>query len=219
MLNVVFMCFFFIRHQLLITAFLKQVWYSQKFWLFDPYSEVKLSIIPLFNVPNLRQLLFTFLFASFWNWSNILLETVFWSELRFDEGGRYVVCSLNKNEKDFKVWTPKDFNARTKVHEYGGGAFFVYDGAVYFSNFSDQQMYVQKSPDSSPEAITPKDCNWRYADGSLCSKVIILIWIFKILTGLYSDITFLSHVCMFAFLCRSVLGNAFVIFNCFTAFN
>lgn len=97
-------------------------------------------------------------------------ETVFWSELRFDEGGRYVVCSLNKNEKDFKVWTPKDFNARTKVHEYGGGAFFVYDGAVYFSNFSDQQMYVQKSPDSSPEAITPKDCNWRYADGSLCSK-------------------------------------------------
>lgn len=107
MLNVVFMCFFFIRHQLLITAFLKQVWYSQKFWLFDPYSEVKLSIIPLFNVPNLRQLLFTFLFASFWNWSNILLETVFWSELRFDEGGRYVVCSLNKNEKDFKVWTPK----------------------------------------------------------------------------------------------------------------
>lgn len=219
MLNVVFMCFFFIRHQLLITALLKQVWYSQKFWLFDPYSEVKLSIIPLFNVPNLRQLLFTFLFASFWNWSNILLETVFWSELRFDEGGRYVVCSLNKNEKDFKVWTPKDFNARTKVHEYGGGAFFVYDGAVYFSNFSDQQMYVQKSPDSSPEAITPKDCNWRYADGSLCSKVIILIWIFKILTGLYSDITFLSHVCMFAFLCRSVLGNAFVIFNCFTAFN
>lgn len=175
MLNVVFMCFFFIRHQLLITAFLKQVWYSQKFWLFDPYSEVKLSIIPLFNVPNLRQLLFTFLFASFWNWSNILLETVFWSELRFDEGGRYVVCSLNKNEKDFKVWTPKDFNARTKVHEYGGGAFFVYDGAVYFSNFSDQQMYVQKSPDSSPEAITPKDCNWRYADGSLCSKVIINI--------------------------------------------
>lgn len=214
-----FLCFFFIRHQLLITAFLKQVWYSQKFWLFDPYSEVKLSIIPLFNVPNLRQLLFTFLFASFWNWSNILLETVFWSELRFDEGGRYVVCSLNKNEKDFKAWTPKDFNARTKVHEYGGGAFFVYDGAVYFSNFSDQQMYVQKSPDSSPEAITPKDCNWRYADGSLCSKVIILIWIFKILTGLYSDITFLSHVCMFAFLCRSVLGNAFVIFNCFTAFN
>lgn len=147
--------------------------------MFDPYSEVKLSIIALFNVPNLRQLLFTFLFASFWNWNNILLETVFWSELRFDEGGRYVVCSLNKNEKDFKVWTPKDFNARTKVHEYGGGAFFVYDGAVYFSNFSDQQMYVQKSPDSSPEAITPKDCNWRYADGSLCSKVIILIWIFK----------------------------------------
>lgn len=167
------MCFFFIRH---------------------------LSTIPLFNVPNLRQLLFTFLFASFWNWSNILIETVFWSELRFDEGGRYVVCSLNKNEKDFKVWTPKDFNARTKVHEYGGGAFFVYDGAVYFSNFSDQQMYVQKSPDSSPEAITPKDCNWRYADGSLCSKVIILIWIFKNINWTvfrYHIFITCLHVCIF----------------------
>lgn len=187
-------------NQLLITAFLKQVWNSKKFWLFDPYSEVKLSIIPLFNVPNLRQLLFTFLFASFWNWSNILIETVFWSELRFDEGGRYVVCSLNKNEKDFKVWTPKDFNARTKVHEYGGGAFFVYDGAVYFSNFSDQQMYVQKSPDSSPEAITPKDCNWRYADGSLCSKVIILIWIFKNINWTvfrYHIFITCLHVCIF----------------------
>ncbi|XP_022335106.2 dipeptidyl aminopeptidase 4-like [Crassostrea virginica] len=96
--------------------------------------------------------------------------TVFWSELRFDEGGRYVVCSLNKNETDSKDWTPKDFNARTKVHEYGGGAFFVFDGAVYFSNFSDQQMYVQKSPDSTPVAITPKDAGWRYADGSLCAK-------------------------------------------------
>ena len=100
-----------------------------------------------------------------------LSGTVFWSELRFDEGGRYVVCSLNKNETDSKDWTPKDFNARTRVHEYGGGAFFVFDGAVYFSNFSDQQMYVQKSPDSTPVAITPKDAGWRYADGSLCAKV------------------------------------------------
>ncbi|XP_061173138.1 uncharacterized protein LOC133182344 [Saccostrea echinata] len=96
--------------------------------------------------------------------------SVFWSELRFDEGGRYVICSLKENEKDFKVWTPKDFNARTRVHEYGGGAFFVHEGAVYFSNFSDQQMYMQKSPDCTPVAITPKDCGWRYADGSLSSK-------------------------------------------------
>lgn len=81
--------------------------------------------------------MFIFLFVSFWNWSNILLEIVFWSELRFDEGGRYVVCFLNKNEKDFKVWISKDFNVRIKVYEYGGGVFFVYDGAVYFFNFSD----------------------------------------------------------------------------------
>ena len=40
--------------------------------------------------------------------------TVFWSELRADEGGRYVVCSLNASETKPQAWTPKDYNARTR---------------------------------------------------------------------------------------------------------
>ena len=54
---------------------------------------------------------------------------------------------------------------RTLVHEYGGGAFFVFNGAVYFSNFQDQVMYIQKSADSTPEAVTEVGRKWRYADG------------------------------------------------------
>ncbi|KAK3093720.1 hypothetical protein FSP39_019244 [Pinctada imbricata] len=91
--------------------------------------------------------------------------TFYWSELRYEEGGRYVICSQKAGEDACKEWTPKDFNARTRVHEYGGGAFFVHGGHVYFSNFSDQRMYLQKTPDDAPEPITPNDCGWRYADG------------------------------------------------------
>src|SRR5205085_5545669 len=53
-------------------------------------------------------------------------------------------------------------NARTRVHEYGGGDYTVADGVVYFSNFADQRLYKQ-TPNSQPEAITPAT-EMRYAD-------------------------------------------------------
>ena len=37
--------------------------------------------------------------------------------------------------------TPKPFNARTRVHEYGGASWTVVDGVVYFSNFADGRLY------------------------------------------------------------------------------
>jgi dipeptidyl aminopeptidase/acylaminoacyl peptidase len=49
------------------------------------------------------------------------------------------------------------------VHEYGGGAFVVADGTVYFSNFTDQRLYRQ-DPGCKPRPITP-DVDLRYADG------------------------------------------------------
>ena len=92
--------------------------------------------------------------------------------MRADEGGRYVVCSSKSDKSSgVTVWTPKEFNARTRVHEYGGGSVFVHDGTVYFSNFSDQRLYKQVSPSDTPVAITPNDQGWRYADGQFCSKV------------------------------------------------
>ena len=38
---------------------------------------------------------------------------------------------------------PREFAARTLVHEYGGGAFSVYGNAVIFSNYKDQRLYRQ----------------------------------------------------------------------------
>jgi hypothetical protein len=89
-------------------------------------------------------------------------EVVFWSDLRPTEGGRIVVCSWRKKQSEVISWTPKGFNARTRVHEYGGGSTFVYKGHVYFTNFDDQRMYKQESPTSTPQPITPEGKGLRY---------------------------------------------------------
>jgi len=39
--------------------------------------------------------------------------------------------------------TPKEFGVRTVAQEYGGGAFWVYDDTVIFSNYKDQRLYKQ----------------------------------------------------------------------------
>lgn len=65
---------------------------------------------------------------------------VYWLEGRPREAGRSVVV---KNGADV---TPTGLNARTRVHEYGGGAYLVADGGVYFINDSDQQIYRDTKP-------------------------------------------------------------------------
>ena len=60
--------------------------------------------------------------------------------------------------------TPAPFNARTRVHEYGGGGATVHDGMIFFSNFADQRLYRQTGG-GAPEPLTPEGGGWRYADG------------------------------------------------------
>lgn len=89
-------------------------------------------------------------------------EEIYWIELRPPEGGRCVVMRRAPDGRKSDI-TPSPFNARTRVHEYGGGAFVVADGTVYFSNFADQRLYRQ-DPGSKPRPITP-EVDLRYADG------------------------------------------------------
>ncbi|HIC95807.1 TPA: S9 family peptidase, partial [Candidatus Bipolaricaulota bacterium] len=98
-------------------------------------------------------------------------EDIYWTEMRPAEGGRYVVVRWTPDGQRTDV-TPPPFNARTRVHEYGGGAFVVADGTVYFSNFADQRLYRQ-DPGVPPRPITPEADrsaersrrSLRYADG------------------------------------------------------
>jgi dipeptidyl aminopeptidase/acylaminoacyl peptidase len=90
-------------------------------------------------------------------------DDVYWMELRPKEGGRLVVVRRRRTpESKTTDLTPMPFNARTRVHEYGGRAYAVADGTAYFSNFADQRLYRQ-DPGAEPRPITP-EIALRYAD-------------------------------------------------------
>ena len=92
-------------------------------------------------------------------------DDIYWLELRPKEGGRNVIVKRSPSGICVDV-TPPNFNARTKVHEYGGGEYLINNGTAYFSNFSDQRLYRQQGPSVAPEPLTaPGDV--RYADGCL----------------------------------------------------
>ncbi len=89
-------------------------------------------------------------------------DDIYWTEMRPVEGGRTVIVRRTADGRTEDV-TPTPFNVRTRVHEYGGGAYTVSDGVVYFSNFADQRLYRQE-PGGQPAPLTPES-NLRYADG------------------------------------------------------
>lgn len=81
---------------------------------------------------------------------------VYWLESRPSEGGRNVVmrCIGDRTEEAI----PKEMNARTRVHEYGGGAWLALDAStVVYSNFADQRLYKNDKP------LTAESSS-RYAD-------------------------------------------------------
>jgi dipeptidyl aminopeptidase/acylaminoacyl peptidase len=89
---------------------------------------------------------------------------VFWLESRPSEGGRSVIVTGDAFSSARDV-IPEGFNARTKVHEYGGASYWVHHGTVFFANFSDQRLY-RVDPGGKPVPITPEtDGTFRYADG------------------------------------------------------
>jgi dipeptidyl aminopeptidase/acylaminoacyl peptidase len=67
-------------------------------------------------------------------------DAICWHEGRPGEGGRGVVVRA-KPDGDFEDLTPPGSNVRDGVHEYGGGAWAVHDGVVYFSEFADGRLY------------------------------------------------------------------------------
>jgi len=95
---------------------------------------------------------------------------IYWSEMRPSEGGRYVIVKQTKGQPQDIL--PKDYNARTRVHEYGGASFTVDKGIVYFVHFVDQRLY-RMAPGEQPQVITPSGI--RFADFKVTPLGLIAI--------------------------------------------
>jgi dipeptidyl aminopeptidase/acylaminoacyl peptidase len=94
---------------------------------------------------------------------------VIWSEGRPAESGR---TALVRREADGSLTEllPENLNARTAVHEYGGGAWWVRDGVVWFTNWSDQRLYRRDPATGECSPLTPAPAlprGERFADGDV----------------------------------------------------
>ena len=94
-------------------------------------------------------------------------DDLYWTETRPWEGGRSVIVRRSADGETSDV-TPEGFNVRNRVHEYGGGAFAVHDGVVYFTNDSDRRVYAHR-PGEAPIPLTPDEAQ-RYADLEVDSR-------------------------------------------------
>ena len=84
-----------------------------------------------------------------------------WLEGRPDEGGRQVLVRRNLDGSVARL-TPEGFNARTRVHEYGGGAYLVSGDLVIVSDFVSGRLHQVFAPEHLA-VLTPEKA-WRYAD-------------------------------------------------------
>jgi dipeptidyl aminopeptidase/acylaminoacyl peptidase len=110
---------------------------------------------------------------------------IYWIESRPQERGRSVIVRSSQDGRPADVTPPMTsdgqgaFSVRTRVQEYGGGAYLVSGGVVYFCNDADQRLYRQERGGSPlPITETPsKPKGMRYADGVVDAARGRMIWV------------------------------------------
>jgi len=135
-------------------------------------------------------------------------DDVYWIERRSQEGGRKVIIRRSPDGRVTDV-TPPPLNARTRVHEYGGGDYAVSDGTIVFANFTDQRLYAQRVG-SPPRPLTPA-ASLRYADGVIDRRRNLLFCVCEDHTGHGEAINTLVSIDLHGGGARNVLvsGNDF----------
>jgi len=93
-------------------------------------------------------------------------DDVWWSESRPGESGRTAVVRRSADGTVTDV-LPVPWNARTRVHEYGGGSWTAAGGTLWFTEFSDQRLYRLDAGTEEPVAVSaapPVPSGVRFAD-------------------------------------------------------
>ena len=103
-------------------------------------------------------------------------DEVWWAEGRPAEGGRTTIVASGSAGSSGPSGSPRDllpapWNARNRVHEYGGTSFLPVPGAgggfdLVFANFEDQRLYrlaLGPGP-AEPAPLTPDGAGLRFAD-------------------------------------------------------
>ena len=95
-------------------------------------------------------------------------DALYWLEGRPEEEGRGVIVRYANGERT--DITPKPYNVRTRVHEYGGGDFWLNDDYLLFVDDEQQRLYRQDLKTLEVIALTPEPPSkrsWRYNDGDI----------------------------------------------------
>jgi dipeptidyl aminopeptidase/acylaminoacyl peptidase len=90
---------------------------------------------------------------------------VWWQESRPGEGGRAAIVCQGPDGTS-RDMLPMPWNARTRVHEYGGKSYQPLPDGFIFANFGDQRLY-RCGATADPEPLTPapgSDAAYRFAD-------------------------------------------------------
>lgn len=88
-------------------------------------------------------------------------DEIWWGESVASEGGRTTVRRRTA-EGRIDDLLPPPWNARSRVHEYGGGSWAAAeDGRLFFVEKADQRVWVSR-PGEAPTALTPEEGDIRY---------------------------------------------------------
>jgi dipeptidyl aminopeptidase/acylaminoacyl peptidase len=109
------------------------------------------------------------------SYPDMVADEVWWQESRPTESGRVAVAARGADGQTREV-LPAPWNARTRVHEYGGKAYLPVPVSapgggfgLVFANFADQRLYLLTSPGEpggpgEPTPLTPATRGFRFAD-------------------------------------------------------
>ena len=85
-----------------------------------------------------------------------------WIESRPEEGGRSTL--MRHHDGRTMELTPAPANVRSRVHEYGGGAYCIGGDAAYFVSFADQNIYAMPLDGGAVRQVTHGDDGERFGD-------------------------------------------------------